>query len=166
MILIKAIKPKKLRVDKMRLELLTEMNAIGSDIQKDFEKTTKTWDHKVKFEIVKSIPTNLGRVEIFVGTNDRIYQYVDEGTREHIIQPKGDYPLEFRSRYKRKTTPNVIGSKQGGAFGEKRYAYWVIHPGNKPANLSETIAKTWQKRMKRRMEKAMRRAVQASGHAI
>lgn len=166
MILAKAIKPKKLRVDKMRLALLTELNAIGPDIKKDFERTTKTWKHKVKFVIVKAIPTNLGRVEILVGSDDEIYRYVNEGTRAHVILPKRALRLRFKGTYTAKTVPGVIDARAGGASGADVFSAGVIHPGTQPRNFDDAITKLWQKRFKRRMEKAMREAVKVSGHAF
>lgn len=166
MILAKSIKPAKLRDDKMRLELLTAMNEIGEGVKKDFERTTKTWNHKVKFVIVKAIPTNLGRVEILVGTDDPIYRYVNEGTKEHIILPKKATRLRFKGTYTAKTQPGVIDARPGGSSGEDVFSMGVIHPGNKARNFDDAIAKHWQIRMKRRMEESMRRAVQVSGHAI
>lgn len=166
MISAKSIKPGKLKNDKMRLELLTAMNEIGDGIKKDFERTTKTWKHKVKFTIVKAIPTNLGRVEILVGSDDPIYRYVNEGTQAHVILPKNATRLRFPSTYTAKTVPGVIDARQGGPSGNDVFSKGVIHPGTKARNFDDAIAKNWQKRMKRRMEEAMRRAVQVSGHAL
>ena len=55
MIVVKAIKPSRLREDAMRLELLNAMRRVGTGIKKDFEATTKTWKHKVKFEQLISL---------------------------------------------------------------------------------------------------------------
>ena len=82
-LLIKEIKPSKLKVDAIRLELLNEMRKVGTEVKKDFEKTTKTWKHKPKF--VQSISLKPPGPELFVYTEDEIYMFVDEGTKPHLI---------------------------------------------------------------------------------
>jgi len=136
----------------------------GQDIKKDFEKTTETWDHKPKFEMIIAVGPN--SVDILVGTNDEIYGYVDDGTNEHLILPKKPGGvLAFKSKYRSKTIPNVIGSRWGGGSGDTIFAKWVIHPGSKARNFTKAISKKWTPIYKKRMEKAMADANKRAGHA-
>lgn len=163
-ILTKPIKPKKFKDDVFRKELLFAAGQTARDIKKDFEKTVKTWDNKPKFEIIVAVGPK--SIDIFIGTDDEVYGYVDKGTKEHIIQPKKPGgTLAFQSQYKPKTIPNMIGSRSGGSSGETRFAKWVIHPGTKARNFSKIIKKKWARIYKRRIEKALRIANKNSGHA-
>ncbi|MFA5323890.1 MAG: hypothetical protein WC373_14560 [Smithella sp.] len=169
-VVIKQIKPAKLKEDALRLELLNSMKTFGTMMKKEFEKTTKTWKHKPKFEILRALSSNLGKVEVTVETNDEIYGYVNNGTKQHIIEPKKPGgKLSFMwggpGSYSPKTSPGVIGSQKGGmSGGEKTVRAWVIHPGTEARNFDEMIAKLMQPRFKAQMQDAMKRAAAKSGH--
>lgn len=166
-LVIKVIKPSRLKVDAMRLQLLNDMRKVGTGMKKDFEKTTATWDHKVKFEQQISLAGG-PQVEIF--TTDEIYGFVDKGTEAHIILPKRKKALSFvwggPGSYKAKTTPGIIGSSSGGPSGDLVAFKGVIHPGNEPRNFSKEIQKEWTPKFKRAMEASMRKVASASGHAL
>jgi len=160
----KPIKPGKFNDKVFYREFEIAAKQTGKDIKKDFEKTVKTWDRKVKFEMLVSIGPN--SIDVLVGTDDEIYQYVDFGTKEHIIMPKKPGGvLAFKSKYKPKTIPNLIGSRSGGSSGDTVFAKWVIHPGTQARNFSKVIAKKWERIYKRRIEKALSIANKKSGHA-
>jgi len=103
-----------------------------------YRRTTQTWRHKPTFVAVREFtPNSYG---VIVGTDDPVYGYVDRGTRPHIIEPKGPgYPLRFRSGYNAKTTPGVLGSQNGGAFGNSVHAWRVHHPGTQARKFTEMI---------------------------
>jgi hypothetical protein len=170
MMTFKLIKPQRLRDNKMRLTLLNAVRKAARDIQKDFEKTTETWEHKVKFESLVSL-TGPGPV-VLVGTDDEIYTYVDKGTRPHEIWAgaytgKSDKTsLAFRTGHTPKTQPRVIGSGPGGTSGDLVYPIMVNHPGTEAREFDVTIAAKWDGAFKRRMEDAMVDAGKESGHAI
>lgn len=162
-LVFKVIKPTRLRVDAMRLELLNSMRKVGTGIKGDFEKTTATWKTPVKFD--EQISLSGGpQVEIF--TTNKIYGYVDQGTEPHVIVPKKAKALRFQSGYRAKTTPGVIGSSGGGSFGDTVYSKGILHPGNAPRNFSKEIEKIWQPKFKRAMEASMSKVAKASGHAL
>jgi hypothetical protein len=170
MLAMKAIKPKRLNDTAMRLELLNQMRKTGNAIKKDFEKTTATWEHKPKFEVVISL-TGPGPV-VLVATDDQIYRFVDEGTKPHLIFA-GFYTgkskkkaLAFPGTFSAKTVPGVIGSGPGSRGGDMVHTPYVQHPGTKARNFDEAIARDWQAKFKRDMEGAMRRAAAKSGHGI
>lgn len=169
MIVTKAIKPARLKDDAMRLALLNGMRKFGTQVKKEYEKTTETWEHKPKFDYEISLdsqgPTLVAGVSSG-GKAAEIYRYVNEGTRPHVILPKGVHPLAFQIGYNAKTSPGLISSKAGGSYGEVVYARGVMHPGTEPRNFDEAIAKQMQPRFKRAMEDAMRDAAKASGHGV
>ena len=106
------------------------------------------------------------RAEFLVGTNSKIYEYVDKGTKPHIIRPKRAQFLRFQTGYRAKTTPGIIGSSSGGRSGDIVYSQGVRHPGTKARKFSEIINKKYERKFKDEMHAAMRRAAQKSGHAV
>lgn len=173
MILMKAIKPKRLKDQDMRLELLNAMRKAGRAIQKDFEKTTRTWEHKPKFEALTSL-TGPGPV-VLVGTDNLIYKFVDEGTKPHPIfagvytGKSNKKTLAFQwggpGSYTAKTTPRIIGSQAGGQSGEGVLRAYVQHPGIKAREFDLTIQALWRTKFRDDMQAAMKQAAERSGHA-
>lgn len=154
---VKLIKPKKLKVDAFRLELLNALRAEGRDVKKEYAKTTATWRRKPEFEILIGLTGK--DASVLVGTDDEIYNYVDQGTRGHYVPKSGTATMAFKPGYKAKTTPRKIGSKSGGAFGERivRTGRWFVR-GIDAREFSPTIQKRRRKPFTRRMVKAMQRA--------
>jgi hypothetical protein len=163
-VVFKAIKASRLKEEAMIKELLKGMKVSEKGILKDFQSTVATWKRKPKFEVISDLNPN--GPEILVGTDDKIYGYVDQGTKPHIIRPVKAKSLVFKGNYTAKTTPRVIGSKAGGSSGPLVFSQEVRHPGTKAREFSETIQKKQQPRFRRQMEQAMRNARQASGHEI
>jgi len=161
-LILKQIEPSKLNVEAMYAALYAAADQIARDIEFDFIITTGTWKHPVKFERLVQVGPN--RIEIFVGTDDPIYGYVDEGTEPHIILPKGKGMLAFPEGFVPKSQPNVLSSFKGGTFGQTRFSKGVIHPGIKPRNFSKLILKKWKALLKGRIENAMATAAKNSGH--
>jgi hypothetical protein len=169
-LVIKELKPATLRRDAFRPIFLNELRKAGRDIIADFKKTTATWDTDVKFEMQISLSGGLS-VEVY--TENKIYGYVDKGT-------KGPYPifagiftgksnkkaLAFSSQFAPKTIPGVIGSSAGARGSIDTVRPYVTHPGIKAREFSREIEKKWQTIFKRRMEKALSEARKACGHAI
>ena len=169
-VVMKSIKPQKLKIDKMRLELLNAMRKSGTVIQKDFEQTTATWKHKVKFETLVSLkqpgPT------ILVDTDDEIYRYVNEGTKAHDIWA-GYYTgkskhkvLVFPSGFTAKTTPGSLRSGPGGSSGKLVHTPYVRHKGSKARSFDAMIKKKREKWFKRQMQAAMNKAAKVSGNPV
>lgn len=135
---LRPIRPKGRAVDADRIMAAVKaaMRETAEGARNDFERTTATWENKPSFELIE---TTTG---IVVGTDDQIYQYVDEGTRPHIIAPKAGKALRFMGGHRAKSTPRVIGSGSGGASGPviiRRGA--VQHPGTKARDFTEVISK-------------------------
>jgi len=173
---VKVIKPEKLKDDKLRLTLLNALRKAGTPMKQDFVKTTETWEHKPKFEVTISLKQPGPSVS--VGTEDKIYEYVNDGTAGKGKGPTYPIPkvpkvkgaLRFRwggkGSYKSKTKPRVIGSTPGGPSGPWVSFKQVQHPGIKPRAFDKVIQKKWKPRFEQLMEKAMQDAAKASGHGI
>ena len=91
------------------------MNKVTQRLQRDFQDTVKTWNNQPVFTRTVSSSTNKIVGEVY--TSNKIYGYVNNGTKAHFIAPKNVRALRFRSRYTAKTSPGRIFAKNGGASG-------------------------------------------------
>lgn len=164
MILYKSVKPSKIKVDAIRLELLSMMSTTSREIKKDFQACVKTWNHKVEFEIIKSLK---GGPTVLIGTDDEIFGYVNNGTPKHDIPAQNPAGLFYADGYTPKTQVGVIGSGKGGKFGKIRgHGMIVTHPGIEARKFDVIIADKWRAKFKRLAEDAIRRGVEKCGHKI
>lgn len=164
-VMFKAITPKALKVNEIYKAIEDSAKVVEKGILKDYEATTRTWDHKVNFRAEMTINPN-GGVSITVDTDDEIYTFVHEGTKPHVIKPKAGKRLRFQGTYTAKTVPGVIQSKQGGASGEFVYSAGVNHPGTKARNFTKPIFAKWKPFFERSMQRALDKGAKASGHSI
>jgi hypothetical protein len=164
MILWKHIKPAEIKAKEMRFAILRAMDKTGTDVKKDFKKTTATWKHKPVFDVI--ISTRGGNLQTAVFTIDTRYWMVDQGTKEHIIpfDVRKSKPLVFGDKFTPKTVPGVIGSGPGFRGGNRVVYRVVRHPGAKARNFSVTIWDMWIMQYHERIEAAMAAAAAASGH--
>lgn len=157
---ITAITPKGIDADAYTKAVEREYDLLANEIKSDLEAITRTWVHKVKFNIRKT--RRAGMLGITVTTSDKIFGYVNFGTDPHVIKPKKSSVLRFQSGYKAKTRPGWIGSQEGGPFGDTVFAKEVQHPGSEARKFDVAIAqrrqKTMQSRMNQRFAKIARKA--------
>lgn len=168
MIVMKSIKPQRMKDKAFRFGMLNAMRRAGTAVRKDFKKTTATWEHKVVFEQSVSL-AGPGPV-LMVWTEDQIYKWVNDGTRPHeiwagIYTGKSDKrALAFPSQSTPKTQPRLLGSGPGGSGGELLFRPYVNHPGTEAREFDEIIQAMWETKFKRQMEQAMSEAARKSGH--
>ena len=173
MFVTKAIKPARFRSEAFTRAITAAANQAAKEIRADFEATTKTWRHEVKF--VQEVDVRASPVQVLVGTDDPIYRYVDEGTRPHPIFA-GIYTGKSKARalsfqwggpgsYRAKTQPRIIGSRQGGPSGPFVAVPYVMHPGTDPREFDKTIQAKWEPRFRRLMEGALSAGAKGSGHS-
>lgn len=129
-------KGKALNPGKVKAGIKNALDKVAKDVKADYKATMATWE-KQKTEPVVA---NAGEDSRLIYVPNKIYGYVDLGTRPHVIRPKTARRLAFRSGFVAKTSPGVIGSGPGGSFGGFIFAKKVNHPGNKPRLFSKTIA--------------------------
>jgi len=121
-------------------------------VLEDYRKTTRTWAHQPPFYSV------IARESIIIFTPDKIYEYVSEGTRAHLIFPKRARALRYRANFRAKTRPQVISSSQGSKSGKVIFSKGVIHPGTKARLFHETIGKKWIKKYPSLVNAQLRKA--------
>ena len=118
---------------------------------------TAGWSHKPS--ISAQVIFHGGRdVELQVTIDDQIYAWVSEGTRAHIIRPKGQgYPLRFQSGYKAKTMPGSLTPSGGGKFGPDVRAFEVHHPGTQPRKFVQVATDRIEKEIPRILQAEIER---------
>jgi hypothetical protein len=110
----------------------------ADEAQTLLEGATATWKHKPTFS------QTAVRDGIVIGTDDQIFEYVDDGTKPHIITPKRAKRLVFSPGGSPKTRPGVVGSGSGSRGDTRVFAKVVHHPGTAPRNFSKAVAKQMQ----------------------
>ncbi len=155
----KSIVPPAMDIDQYRLEYLNELRKEGRKIKREYQKTTRTWKRKPKFEII----VGLGRgadaeASVLVGTDDEIYGYVDEGTPARWITAKRAPYLVFRENFTPKTSRGRIGSRRGSRGGGWVKKKRVWNKGIKSRNFTPTIAARREGPFVRNMRRANERA--------
>ena len=88
----------------------------GQLAKQDYESTQRTWRGKAKFSLDED--TVNGNYHVVVGTSDKKYGWIDEGTgiygpRHQTIKPKRSKYFTFRVGGQLKTRPDIIGSEPG-----------------------------------------------------
>lgn len=153
---LKAIKPKGFNKNVFRLAFIRESSRIAKDVEKDYIKTTKKWKKRPIW--IRSIKHTDKGIIIFVGTENKIYGYIDKGTKKHIIRPKKAEVLRFRgSSYRGRGRPRA---------SDYVYTKFVMHPGFKGYGHSKRIAKKWQPLTVARLNATLARAAKQSGHHV
>jgi len=129
-------------------------NESAKAVQVDFKVTTRTWKHQPNFDIEHSH----GSGEWTVGTDDKIYSYVSEGTRAHVIKPRGAKRLVFfRTGFRPKSRVGWIGSNKGKrANKDLTVAKMVHHPGTQAREFVEAIGEKWDDEWPRQIDRALR----------
>lgn len=144
---LKVLIPKQLAADPRRMARAIENALTGAAraAKADFETTTATWEHQPAFDIQVSAPG-----ERVIGTDDRIYSYLDQGTRPHDIAPRkpGGLLRFSASGFRPKTRPGYIGSNKGatGSSGPV-FTRRVRHPGITARGFATAIQKKWQREL-------------------
>ncbi len=133
----------------LRLVMDKTVRETGKATRKDFERITRTWEHDP--EIYEEYDTRGGRFEALVGTDDKIFNMLEHGTRPHIIRPRRAKVLRFMSGFRPKTQPGNLFSGQGGSFGNPVFRPWVMHPGTQP--------RRWMPKIQRRTDRFFKKAI-------
>lgn len=159
---IKAITPKHLPGSKEYAKVIKQAAMKTARlVQRDLESTTRTWDHKPTFTI--AVTQTGADYEVSAGTDDKIYGYVDAGTRPHVIRAKRSKYLSFSSGYRAKTRVGIIGSQPGGPFGDPVLAQEVQHPGFPGRKFTQRIKQRRQKTAEQEIAQAVAKVARKQG---
>jgi hypothetical protein len=159
----KAIKPKKMKVDAIRLEILGELRKEGTVQRKELRKTTSGWrGEKPKFESLVGLGRPPGGASVLTGPTGSTkavnkWVWTDQGTRPHLIRARRAPRLRFQTGYVPSTTPKKFTSRRSRRFGPTVRPKVVRHPGTKARGWTELLSKRRKRPFTKRMIKAMQR---------
>ena len=159
--LVKGLKPKKLKIDKVRLNILNVLRAEGRIMIKELNKTTATWKG-ARPKFVMAIGLDGTTAQVIVGPagsakGAQKWGWLNDGTKKNYpITAKNAPFLVFRhgSGFTPKTKVGVLSSSPGantGSFIKKRQ---VIHPGIEARNWTVVIVKRRKKPFTKKILKA------------
>lgn len=159
---------RRLEVSQFKL-IQAERNAlrqIKELVLQNFKQATTTWRHKPYFQSYESTAGNVHTIR--VSTDDKIYKFVDKGTRPHMIFPKkpgGRLRFQWggHGSYVSKTLPGYINSRAGGSSGPIVYRRGVKHPGTEPRHITETVQEIWQRKAPEVIERHIQQALNSNG---
>jgi len=153
----KAIKPQRLKVDGIRLELLNELRKEGKDHRKSLDKTTSSWSgEKPKMESVISLTGKDATVISGpTGSGSDKWLYLDEGTKIRWALMSGDW----KSKTKSGTFKSGRGAGRAVIVGKRAMQRRGIRPrpGIKARGWSAMLTKQRKKPFQRRIIKSMQR---------
>ena len=113
------------------------LTAVAKDVEIDFKVTTQTWKGRPAFKIKSKKGYRL------ISTSNKIYLFVNSGTKAHVIRAKTAGGLRFQGNYRAKTIVNSIMSRAGGSSGPHVVRQEVFHPGTKARNFDVEIGRKW-----------------------
>ena len=128
---------------------------------KSHELIVANWKSDVGFQARKFISGDEIAIIIFpTGKDKKIWDYVDQGTRPHVILPRNAPNLVFKTGYSPKTLAKPARTVAGGgkATGPTVYAKKVNHPGTEAREFTKTIAEDIKPKFKSEIENAFRQA--------
>lgn len=131
------------------------LKAAGVEAQDLLKGATNTWANQPKF----TIKVDRAAGTATVGTTHKVFRYVNDGTKPHIIRPRRKASLRFGSVFAAKSSPNSLTSGIGKRGGTPVFAQFVNHPGAKARNFTTVAAKLMQKRMGQIAEKVIKAAL-------
>lgn len=129
------------------------VNKAAGLAQRDFKATVRTWETKPVF--TKDVSETGGEYVVTVGTNNQIYDWVDAGTKPHIIRARYAPMLHFAYGGRPKTRPGIIGSSAGAQGTNWVKVSYVLHPGTLKREFVRTIADRRQVTMTQEVSDAL-----------
>lgn len=162
---VKAIKPAKLKVPKVRLELLNELRAEGRDEVRILRPTTDNWrGEKPDFDFEIGLTSREAVLLVGPTGSEKAVQkwvWLDEGTRKNYPITARRAPfLRFRSGYSPSTSPGSFKSRGAVKYGGWVQKKTVIHPGIVARGWSEMLQKRRKRPYRDRMLAATRRGME------
>jgi hypothetical protein len=118
-------------------KFIQALDEVGEGMIKDLQAITSRWKHKVTWRKNKARATTVRQMTMMVWTTDKVFHYLDKGTRRHFVAPRNKKALHWVEQ------------------GEDRFSKGHFVSGVKPRKyLAETKGK-WDKRYKAIMQQAM-----------
>lgn len=135
----------------------TELRREVVAVKRELALPTKRWKHTVTFYERPASGAQSSGVD--VGTENKIYGYVDRGTKPHLIKPKKAKKLRFNSKFRPKTKVGSLNSGAGASAPPVAFATVVHHPGSKARGFTKQVLQRSRKRFPKAVDKAIKLAV-------
>lgn len=145
----KPLKPVLPHLDKIiQQELAKEKKAV----LREYQITVRTWNKKPDF---KADEDSDG---VTVGTDDKIYGYVDDGTKPHVIKARRAPTLRFYAGgFVSKTVPGRLNPRAGRSANQNlRRPLMVNHPGFAGREFTKQILERSRARFARNLQKRIK----------
>ena len=118
------------------------------DVLPLFEATVTTWNHPVEFRREKKFTLDIKAIRIY--TDDEIWNWVSQGTKEHPIYPKKGKFLHFQENFTPKTRKGWAGSQSGGRSGAWTHPRFVEKHKIEAREFEKAIAKEARPKFRQR----------------
>jgi hypothetical protein len=167
--LCKPIRPARLKVDAVRLELLNNDRREGKAAAKALEETVMGWKgRKPKFEVLIGLTRNDTTVVVGpTGSKETVEKWnrLDEGTRgPYPIRARRAPYLRFRIGYNAGSRPGTLRTRRSYYIGNHwRRARKVTHPGIKPRGWTDIVTKRRMPKFIKSTNKALRTGMAKGG---
>jgi hypothetical protein len=138
---LESLSPKIKGSPRIKAALQKEMNKAYDVVKKAMklrlDETVRTWNGKPVF--ILEVVERRGSFFISAYTRSKVWNWVNQGTKAHMIFPRRVQLLAFQRGYLAKTQVGRISSRNGARFGPRVYAKGVKHPGFPARNFSGKI---------------------------
>jgi hypothetical protein len=121
---------------------------LGKEAAKLYASTVRNWENQPEFTV--EVNASASRIEVLAGTDDKIYGYVDEGTRVRRAVMSPDWVS--------KTQPGSLKSGRGRGrvvFISKK----ISRPGIQARNFSKGIKETLDKKAEQVFNREIKKAI-------
>ena len=144
--IIKPIYAKPFNIKGLKTNLRKTLRAEGKIDKRMLQETTATWrGSKPRFKVIERVTSEELSVEVVPsGAGAQKWNWLEEGTKAHIIRPRNrSGRLYFRTGGRPKTSVGKLKSGRGRAGKNLVVAKQVRHPGTKARLWRQVV---WRKR--------------------
>lgn len=138
---VKTIRPPQFDLSNMRKDLVFAMGDFSKEIQAAFNRTTTYWKRN-RPVFTRELKTTGKYVSVTVSTDNKVYGYIDQGTKEHSIEIPPIGPEREGNRmgtygaFKPGSMPGVLKVGAKGQVGKLRIPAGQVSNGVKGYYLS------------------------------
>lgn len=140
--------------EKETIQILQQaLDQAAIECHADFMGTVETWEHQPDFHGEAQ-----GEWTREVYTEDQIYEWVNDGTEPHWVEPVRAKALMFNLRSIPKTRPGSLQAGPGYPGDELAFSKGHYVSGIDPRNFEEKIAEKWDEKIADLLQEALDRA--------
>lgn len=141
-------------ISKLEAEVRTATYKVRNDMIADLRRVVATWNTAVAFR--SRIEFSRGDLVLYVFTDNKIFKFVNDGTKSHVIVPRRARALRVKFGFTPKTRYKDLNSSAGGYQGPFVLRKFVSHPGTAARDFTGALADKYRIRYHTIMTKALR----------